>query len=117
VDNHASCKAFLKTVRARAKYAGVNVGRITTDGRNEHGQIQLYKDGKKEGSRASAHCAYEAKAKYISTIMDRLPQRVYLICPFCGARKPMQPPEGYVMCLGCHEVLAVKDMRLSKDVL
>jgi hypothetical protein len=115
VDNHASCKAFLKTVRARAKYAGVKVGQVQM--RNEHGQFQLYKDGKKEGSRVAAHCAYEAKAKYISTIMDRPPQRVYLICPFCGARKPMQPPEGHVMCLGCHELLAVKDMRLSKEVL
>jgi hypothetical protein len=36
--------------------------------------------------------------------------RAYLICPHCGARKPMQPLDAMVMCLACHEILLGKDM-------
>lgn len=51
--------------------------------------------------------------KNLTTKQSR--RQAYLICPHCGARKPMQPLDAMVMCLACHEVLLGKDMLPDAD--
>ena len=79
--NHAFCRILLSHARQEAKQNSVKVPKRITALRSDSRQFFIEADHIK-GEYVSGDCAYEAKAKFIHTLIDKIPQqkRVYVNC-------------------------------------
>ncbi len=67
---HDFCRILLQQARAEASDKGVTVPRRITALSDGNGQFFMEADGV-TGEYVSADCAYEARAKYINSLIDR----------------------------------------------
>lgn len=67
MNDHTFCRSLLADALAQARAAQIKVGRLATS-RFECGsnlQFQIFETGKGDGPFVTAHCAADAKAKYV----------------------------------------------------
>lgn len=102
MNDHSFCQALLRTVRAHAKEAGIPVPALTTY-KTGRGQYQVFVKGGGDGPFVSAHCSFDAKAKYISRLIPESDEQDAQLVRIAHTPGPWEVDSGMVQTVAEHD--------------